>query len=142
MTPRAAAKRTAAKPGANSFALDAVFDDLKAILVRYAPSFTVREGYVRDKRDYHLIIKKPQVINGRQRDETWFASVIQQRNNVGLYLTACSGANLLAQLSPELLKHLDGKSCFHMKTLTPGLKKDVDAALKLGIAAYKKQGWL
>jgi hypothetical protein len=40
------------------------------------------------------------------------------------------------------MEHLDGKSCFHMSSLTPGLKKDIDSALKLGIAAYKKRNWL
>lgn len=133
--------RVTAKPAANPPALDAVFDELKAILARYASSFTVREGAVKNKRDYHLILQKPLVIEGRKRDEQWFASIIQQKDSVGFYFTAMY-EGVKNKLSADLLKHLDGKCCFHMKALTPGLKQDVDAALKLGLADYKKKGWL
>ena len=131
------------KPAAKSSNLDGVFDDLKALLARYAPSFTVREGAVKNKRDYHLIVQKPLVIDGRRKDEIWFASVIQQKHNVGFYFMPLYCApDAASKLSPELMKHLDGKCCFHMKSLTPELKKDIAAALKLGLAAYKKRNWL
>ena len=62
---------------------------------------------------------------------------------MGFYLTPLYGCHeLKAKLPPELLKHLDGKTCFHMKALTPGLKKDVDAALKAALAVYKNKKWL
>src|SRR5262252_9225700 len=135
--------RTAAKSPAKPAALDAVFDDLRAILAKYAKSFTVRQGTVKNKRDYHLILEKPLVIDGRKKDELWFASVIQQKHNVGFYFMPlyCCGEDG-AKLSSELMGHLDGKCCFHMTTLTAGLKKDIDDALKVGLAAYKKRQWL
>jgi hypothetical protein len=137
MTPR-----VAAKPVADDASLDAVFDDIKALLVPYASKFTVREGAVRNKRDYHLILQKPLIIDGLQRDELWFASIIQQKHNVGFYFKPAycdtDGKN---KLSLGLLEHLDGKSCFHFTTLTPALRKDIAAALKLGLAGYKKGGW-
>lgn len=136
--------RTAAKAAANATAKttqEDVFDELRAILARYAARFTVREGAVKNKRDYHLILQKPLVIDGRKRDELWFASIIQQKSSVGFYLTGMS-VEMKARMSAELLKHLDGKCCFHMKALTPGLKKDVDAALKAGMAVYRKRKWL
>ena len=135
MTARADAM-SVAKP-AN---LDGVFDELKAILVRHAGPFSEHEGLVRNKRDYHLKLVKPLVIDGRTRDELWFASIIRQKDSVGFYLPC--GDDLKAKLSPALLQHLDGKSCFHLKALTPGLKKDVDVALKLAMASYKKRKWL
>src|SRR5215472_3580550 len=107
--------RSAAKPAAKPASLDSVFDDLKAILARHAKPFTVREGAVKNKRDYHLIIQKPLVVDGRKKDELWFASVIQQKHNVGFYfmpLCICTGGKM--KVSPALMKHLDGKSCFHM----------------------------
>ena len=79
------------------------------------------------------------MVGGRQRNELWFASIIQQKDSVGFYFTA---PDVKSKLSPELLKHLDGKSCFHFKTLTPALKKHVEAALKLGLEAYRKKKWL
>jgi hypothetical protein len=135
--------RSAAKPAAKPASLDSVFDDLKAILARHAKPFTVREGAVKNKRDYHLIIQKPLVVDGRKKDELWFASVIQQKHNVGFYFMPlyCCGQDG-AKLSSELMGHLDGKCCFHMTALTPGLKKDIDAALKAGLAAYRSRKWL
>jgi hypothetical protein len=133
--------RAAAKPTPEPAKLEDVFDEFKAILARYAKSFSVREGTVKNKHDYHLIVEKPQVIDGRKRKELWFASVIQQKDSVGFYLT-CISDDVKTRLSQKLLKHRDGKCCFHMKTLTSGLKKDVDAALRLGLAEYKKRGWL
>jgi len=122
-----------------SASLDPVFDELKAILARHAKLFTVREGAVKNKRDYHLILEKQLVIDGRPRKELWFASIIQQKDSVGFYFTP---PDVKDKLSPELLAHLDGKSCFHFKTLTPALKKDVEAALKLGLESYRKRKWL
>ena len=135
--------RTPAKPATKTTQLDSVFDDIKAILSKYAKPFTVREGAVKNKRDYHLIIQKPLVIDGRKKDELWFASVIQQKHNVGFYFMPlyCCGQDG-AKLSSELMAHLDGKCCFHMTALTPGLKKDIDAALKAGLAAYRSRKWL
>ena len=122
-----------------SASLDLVFDDLKAILARHAKLFTVREGTVKNKRDYHLILEKQVVIDGRPRKELWFASIIQQKDSIGFYFTPPDVRN---KLSPELLAHLDGKSCFHFRTLRPTLKKDLEAALKLGLERYRKRKWL
>ena len=127
-----------AREASKSASLDPVFDELKTILGRHARLFTVREGMVKNKRDYHLILQKPVVIDGREK-EPWFASIIQQKDSVGFYFTP---PDVNSKLSPGLLKHLDGKSCFHFKTLTPALKKDVQAALKLGLEAYRKKKWL
>jgi len=123
--------------------LDAVFDQLREILSRHAKQFTVREGHVKDKRDYHLILQKPLIIDGRRKDELWFASIIQQKHNVGFYFMPiyCS-PEVNNQISRALLDHLDGKCCFHMTELTPQLKKDIEASLKVGLAAYKEKGWL
>ena len=138
MTPR-----PASKPSANAPSLDSVFEELKAIVARYSKPFTVREGYVKNKRDYHLILRKPLVIAGRKRDELWFASIIHQKHDVGFYYSPVYCDPKLGNgISPELLKHLDGKSCFHFTAMTAALKKDIDAALKLGLTDYKKKGWL
>jgi hypothetical protein len=128
-----------AREANKSASLDQVFDELKTILARHARLFTEREGMVKNKRDYHLILQKPLVIGGRQRNELWFASIIQQKGSVGFYFTP---PGVKGKLSPELLKHLDGKSCFHFKTLPPALKKHLEAALIVGLEAYRKKKWL
>ena len=128
-----------ARVPSRSASLDQVFDELKTILGRHARLFTEREGMVKNKRDYHLIVQKPLVIAGRKKQELWFASIIQQKDSVGFYFMPM---DVKSQLSPELLQHLDGKCCFHFKTLTPALKKHVEAALKIGLGAYRKKKWL
>src|SRR5208337_3429255 len=128
-----------AREANQSASLDQVFDELKTILARHARLFTEREGMVKNKRDYHLIMQKPLVVGGRKRDEVWLASIIQQKDSMGFYFTP---PHVKTKLSPELLKHLDGKSCFHFKTLTPALKKHVEAALQIGLEAYRKKKWM
>ena len=128
-----------AREANKSASLDQVFDELKAILGRHAKLFTEREGAVKNKRDYHLILQKPPVTGGRQKNDLWFASIIQQKDSVGFYFMP---PDVKSKLSPELLKHLDGKSCFHFKTLTPALKRHVEAALKVGLDVYRKKKWM
>ncbi len=48
---------------------------------------------------------------------------------------------LKKSLARELLKLLKGKTCFHVKSLTPELKEHIQSALKVGLAAYTKSGW-
>jgi hypothetical protein len=133
------AKAAAAKVSS----LDSVFDELKAVLASHAAGLAERTGTVKNKRDYQLYCKKPVVVDGRKRDEMYFAGLIQQKDSVGFYffpIYCCD--DVKAKLSPELLKHLDGKACFHFKQLTPELTEDVQAALKIGRKAYRERKWI
>jgi hypothetical protein len=71
------------------------------------------------------------------------AAVILQKGYVGFYLM-CIYVNGKAkkEISPALLRLLKGKSCFHLKKLDDGLKKDIEAALVTGTKAYRERGWL
>ena len=44
--------------------------------------------------------------------------------------------------APELLKLLKGKSCFHIKKLTPELLDQIKSALQVGYEAYQVRGWV
>lgn len=44
--------------------------------------------------------------------------------------------------SPQLLKLLKGKSCFHVKVLTPELSAQIEEALQSGFALYRQRGWV
>ncbi len=131
----------AAAPKAPS--LDAVFDELKSVLSAYSDGLAVHSGGIKNKRDYQLVSEKPAVLDGRKRDEIFFASLIQQKDSVGFYFFPVHSCDdIKEKLSPELLKHLDGKACFHFKRLTPELKKDVEAALRIGLKAYRERKWI
>src|SRR5262249_24648909 len=128
---------------AKSPSLDAVFDELKAILVSYAAGLEERTGGVRNKRDCQLYTRKPVVVDGHKRDEMYFAGLIQQKDSVGFYFfPVYSCDDVKAKLPPELLEYLDGKACFHFRRLTPDLKKDIQAALKIGLKAYRERKWI
>jgi hypothetical protein len=43
---------------------------------------------------------------------------------------------------PGILKLRKGKSCFHIKKLDDGLRKDIAAVLESGEKNYKERGWL
>jgi hypothetical protein len=128
---------------AKAASLDSVFDELKALLAAHAAGLAERTGGVKNKRDYQLYTQKPVVVLGRKRDEMYFAGLIQQKGSVGFYffpVYCCE--DVKAKLSPELLQYLGGKACFHFNKLTPGLKKDVAAALKIGRKAYLERQWI
>ena len=133
------AKAAAAKPSS----LASVFDELKTILASHAAGLTERTGTVRNKRDYQLYSAMPVTVLGRKRDAMYFAGLIQQKDSIGFYffpVYCCE--EVKARLAPELLKYLDGKACFHFKRLTPEMKKDVQAALKIGLKAYRERKWI
>jgi hypothetical protein len=123
-----------------------VYSEIAGILKRHAPPFRFQDLGVRDKKSAQLTVPKPVAIPGAYGGKPvplQLAAVILQKGYVGLYLM-CIYMNKEAEkkLSPNLLKLLKGKACFHMKKLDDGLRKDIEAALEFGTKAYKKRGWL
>ena len=101
---------------------------------------------MRNKFSVQLVVPRPVAIPGAYGGkpvDLQMAAAILQKGYVGFYLM-CIYMNDKAkqQISPALLKLLKGKTCFHVKALDDGLKKDVEAALVLGTKAYQERGWL
>ncbi|HVO58394.1 MAG TPA: hypothetical protein VMT51_11930 [Dongiaceae bacterium] len=146
--PAAAGKaRPAAPAGAKGAHLDAVFDELVALLRQHAPPFRDDIAYpVRNKRSFQLTVPKPVVVPGSYGGkpvDLAIASVIHQKGYVGLYLMGIYGnAELKKQLSPGFLKLLKGKCCFHMKGLDETIRKDITTAVKAGTQEYRRRGYL
>lgn len=92
---------------------------------------------------YTLINHKPYEIEGRKRNELWFAAVLVQKGYVGFYfMPVYANTKLTDVFKPELLKCLKGKSCFHIKKDDPQLYAQIKEALKLGYQSYKNSGWV
>ena len=120
-----------------------VYSEIESLLKLYGKKLIERTGTVKNKRDYHLWCGGPIEFMGRTYPEFCFASVIEQKGYVGLYLMAVYGNPAVKkQLSPALLKLLKGKSCFHVKQLTPELRGDISAALEVSYDGYRKLGWI
>ncbi|NTW22170.1 DUF1801 domain-containing protein [Candidatus Falkowbacteria bacterium] len=122
--------------------LEQIFTALKSILERYNPPLIVK-GANTAKPQYILWSVKDVVIAGRPRKEIAFAGLIIQKSYVGFYfMPTYANDELKKFFAPGLLKLLKGKSCFHIKELTPELQKEIEQALDLGWKRYEKNGWV
>lgn len=120
--------------------LTRTFNQLKTILKKF-------EDPLKPKLDldskYDLWSFKKVSIAGRKRKEVSFATIIIQSSYVGLYyMPIYTDTKLQEVFKPELLKLLKGKSCFHIKELTPKLEKQITEALEVGYKLYQKRGWI
>ena len=51
-------------------------------------------------------------------------------------------SKLSSGMSPDLKKHMQGKSCFNFKQPDAALFKELAALTKQGFEGYKKLGWI
>ena len=66
-----------------------------------------------------------------------------QKNYVSFYLMPVYiFPDLLIGVSPRLLKHMQGKSCFNFKTIDEGLFSELSALAQDGIEQFRKDGLL
>lgn len=81
-----------------------------------------------------------EVMQGKQKvDGHYFASIVEKPKDVRLYFFPIyTHKESFPSLSEELGKMLKGKSCFHIKKLDDGLKKEIHNLLNLGLELYKK----
>ncbi len=85
--------------------------------------------------DTHYIMKN--------KKPMYFGSVKINKNYVSFHLMPVYVfPELLKDLSPELKKRMQGKSCFNFKTLDDQFLSELSALTKEGYAAYEKSGYL
>jgi hypothetical protein len=117
-----------------------LFTEMKSLMAPYAERLTARHdepGY------FDLWSEKTVEIEGRRRSAVYFGGLIIQKSYVGLYfMPAYAGTDLKETFGAELLATLKGKSCFHIKELTPALRKQIEVALAVGFRAYEERGWV
>lgn len=133
--PKRASASTADKPQ-----LLEVFNSLRKLMKKYEPPMNARADV---EGKYDLWSEKEIETLGRKFDAMSFATIIVQSNYVGFYYMPvyCNPA-LGKQLSPELMKLLKGKACFHVKALDKALEHDIKEALETGFKDYKGRGWV
>ncbi|MHA1504555.1 MAG: DUF1801 domain-containing protein [Candidatus Heimdallarchaeota archaeon] len=121
--------------------LVAIYDKLKPVLQQYENPFI--PVFNLDSKYDLWSFKEDIEVNGKKREELFFASLIIQSNYVGFYyMPIYVDKNLKESLGPELLKLLKGKSCFHIKKLDDNLEAQIDKALAIGFELYKEKGWI
>ena len=122
-----------------------IFDELKKILEKHAPPFSVKKPSeaLKKKKSFELISYKNVVIAGRKKDEVYFAGIIIQKNYVGFYyMLAYADTEVKNLLSSHFLSLLKGKSCFYIKSAEKTILDDVKKALDIGVLKYKEKGWV
>jgi hypothetical protein len=128
---------------AKEASLESVYQELEKLLKQYMPPFKPGGFTVRGKPSFHLaapeLVAIPGAYGGKPT-ELNMASLILQKGYVGFYLSGIP--EMRKKLSPELLKLLKGKACFHLKTLDDGLRKGIKEALELGTNRFKDRGWV
>jgi hypothetical protein len=117
-----------------------IFKRLKVLLERY-------ENPLKPKFDlegkYDLWSFKDIEIDGRRRKEVYFAGLIIQSRYVGFYyMPVYTDTSLQSVFGPDLLKLLKGKSCFHIRELSPELLLQIEEALNKGYELYQKRDWI
>ena len=117
-----------------------IFNELVELLKPYERgSITIRGG---SQGQISLVSEKEVLINGKKRDEMWFAAALVQKGYVGFYYMPVYGEPEMKKFfKPELLKCLKGKSCFHIKKYDKEIFNQIKEALKKGYKCYIEKEW-
>lgn len=92
---------------------------------------------------FNLISHKEVLIAGRMRSEIWFISALVQKRYVGFYYMPIYMNDPMKKLfSPELIKCLKGKACFHIKKNDPVIMEEIGKSIRIGYDSYVKRGWV
>jgi hypothetical protein len=125
-----------ARTQSSSFDLAPVFDELRKILVPYAPRMKVIE----DKPGRYTLIAG---YSEKLKKDLWFASVMTMKSYVSFHLMPIyMNDKLKATLSPALAKRMQGKACFNFKTIEPDLFKELAKVTKEGRSHFVKAGYI
>ena len=120
--------------------LTQIFNSLRPLLLRYQPPFVSKQD---TERYFDLWSFKDLVIEGRKRKEVFFAGLIIQKSYVGFYyMPVYAEPEMKDFFKPELLAALKGKSCFHIRKVTPELLQQISEALERGFTLYQQRGWV
>jgi hypothetical protein len=110
-----------------------VFEHLKNILKPYARQLTLK---VDTSDTYYL----DGPYSEKWKKELFFGSAQVKKNYVSFYLMPVyMYPELLKDISPELKKHMQGKSCFNFKKVEPALFEQLAKLTRKGAEKFKQE---
>src|SRR5574339_456895 len=113
--------------------LPIVFKELKNILRPYAERLNLKA----DTSDSYYIDGP---YSEKWKKELFFGSAQVKKNYVSFYLMPVyMYPELLNDISPELKKHMQGKSCFNFKKVEPDLFQELEALTRKGAEKFKEE---
>ncbi len=115
---------------------DEIFKQLKSILNKYEKTLTLKtsskDNYCLDAGYYE-----------KYKQELFFGSVTVKKNYVSFHLMPVYVfPELLNNISPELKKRMQGKSCFNFKQVDKKLFEELDVLTKKGFEEFGKAALL
>jgi len=84
-----------------------------------------------------------EAVQGKQKvDGFYFASVIPKPKDIRFYFFPIytHAAHFEGLISEAIKKCLKGKSCFHIKSISPEMAIEIQAMIEKGVELYKKDG--
>lgn len=115
---------------------DTVFDALRATMLPVTKGLDIKHD-----EPGNLYIDTSHIMKNKKC--LWFGGVQTKRNYVSYHLMPVYvNAGLLADISPALKKRMQGKSCFNFTEVDAALFKELKALTEVGLADYKKQGFV
>lgn len=113
-----------------------IFERLKSILKKYENSLELKtsteDNYYLDAGYYE-----------KYKQQLFFGAVNVKKNYVSYYLMPVYVfPELLKDISPELKKRMQGKSCFNFKQIDDKLFKELEDLTKKSFNEFKKAGLL
>jgi hypothetical protein len=113
--------------------LPLVFEQLKNILRPYAERLTLKA----DTSDSYYLDGP---YSEKWKKELFFGSAQIKKNYVSFYLMPVyMYPDLLKDISPELKKHMQGKSCFNFKRVEPELFKELSELTQKSAKRFQKE---
>ena len=107
-----------------------VFEQLKSILKPYSENLTVKT----DTLDTYYLDGP---YSEKWKKELFFGSAQIKKNYVSFYLMPVyMYPELLKEISPELKKHMQGKSCFNFKKVEPALFEELEVLTRKGAEKF------
>jgi hypothetical protein len=115
-----------------------IWNTLASMLKKQVPPLKIRK----DTTEVLEVCGTKETMQGKQKvDGFYFASVLPKAKDCRFYFFPIyTHVNEFATLSNEAQKALKGKSCFHIKKLSPELEKEIEDMIKKGVKLYKKDG--
>jgi hypothetical protein len=110
-----------------------VFEQLKKILQPYTGKLALKE----DTSDTYYV-EGP--YSEKWKKQLFFASTVVKKNYVSFYLMPVyMYPELLQDISPELRKRMQGKSCFNFKKVEPNLFKELAELTQKGAVKFQQE---
>ncbi len=108
-----------------------VFEQLKSILKPYAKNLTITA-------DTSTAYSLDGSYSEKYKKVIFFGAAQIKKNYVSFYLMPVyMFPELLKGISPELKKHMQGKSCFNFKKVDPELFKELTKLTKLSVEKFR-----